>query len=879
MRKSGQYGLKSERVLPIDMRCWTRLLLLVLLLVLIGSLPVGAQPADQAEEIVGLEEIRVVGSRSAGRSAADSPVPVDVIDGDSLKHYGTTDMNDLLSATVPSYKVFQYGIGVEAALVRPAKLRGLPPDSTLVLVNGKRRHRSSAITRWSYGLASGSHGTDIASIPSIALKRVEVLRDGAGAQYGSDAVAGVLNFVLRDAPEGGSLETNLGQFYHGDGDRLNVAANIGLPLTEAGFANFSFEFTNADSTNRSVQRDDARRMVEHGNAFIRRSAAQPWGAPDVKYDYKFFGNLGLDLGDDHQLYAFGNYAEREIEDTFYWRNPASFPGVFANGNELLVADLSADGMSGNCPTITANDYVTHGPVALDPLMGQDDCYALAQAFPGGFTPRFRGVVNDWSLVFGLRGSLRSTLTLLDGWHYDMSAGFGQNRMDTYLRNSVNPNLIRSKSAIPTRYRTRTYEERDKIFNLDLSRPFDIGLFASPLNVAFGLEYREETFESGTGEPNSYFRDDMLARQGLAVAVSGHPGTSPQEATEASRDSFGAYLDLEADILTDVLLTAAGRFEHHEGIGESLNGKLAARWSLLDDYLALRGSIGTNFRAPTVGQANYRNITSSLNAETGELNLTYVLSGNDPIAQQKGGKPLSPEHSTSFSLGAVITLGNLSVTADYYNMEVRRRIMLSQNFLLTEADKAALAAASINIVGGQVSYFNNDFGTTTQGFDVVATYPLEWFGGRAGSTMFTFAGNWNNTKVDKRNPQITNDLRAAQIENTEPEFRFTLTADHSWGPWRLLTRLHYYDDFKDFPIFRPTNPVHAHARALLDLEASYTFFSGAFNGVTLALGAQNLFDTYPTKNKYAGRHGMKYPVVSPYGYNGGFYYLRAGFEWG
>ena len=235
---------------------------------------------------------------------------------------------------------------------------------------------------------------------------MEVLRDGAGAQYGSDAVAGVLNFVLRDAPEGGSLETNLGQSYHGDGDRLNVAANIGLPLTEAGFANFSFEFTNADSTNRSVQRDDARRMIENGNAFIRRSAAQPWGAPDVKYDYKFFGNLGLDLGDDHQLYAFGNYAEREIEDTFYWRNPASFPGVFAQGDELLVADLSADGRSGNCPTITASDYVTQGPAALAPLMGLDDCYALAQAFPGGFTPRFRGVVNDWSLVFGLRGSLR-----------------------------------------------------------------------------------------------------------------------------------------------------------------------------------------------------------------------------------------------------------------------------------------------------------------------------------------------------------------------------------------------------------------------------------------------------------------------------------------
>ena len=293
-------------------------------------------------------------------------------------------------------------------------------------------------------------------------------------------------------------------------------------------------------------------------------------------------------------------------------------------------------------------------------------------------------------------------------------------------------------------------------------------------------------------------------------------------------------------------------------------------------MALRGSIGTNFRAPTVGQANYRNITSSLNAETGELNLTYVLSGNDPIAQQKGGKPLGPEHSTSFSVGAILTLGDLSVTADYYNMEVRRRIMLSQNFLLTEADRAALAAVGIDIVGGQVSYFNNDFSTTTQGLDVVATYPLEWFGGRAGSTLFTFAGNWNTTEVDKRNPRITNDLRAAQIENTSPEFRFTLSADHSWGPWRLLTRLHYHDDFKDFPIFRATNPVHAHARALLDLEASYTFFSGALGGVTLAFGAQNLLDTYPTRNKYAGRHGMKYPVVSPYGYNGGFYYLRTSY---
>ena len=384
------------------------------LAVLLGVTPAGAQDATEEEtqaaeeeaDLVGLTAIKVVGSRLPGRSAADAPVPVDVIDAESFKSYGIRDMNNLLAASVPSYNVSQHAIGDQNALVRPAKLRGLPPDSTLVLISGKRRHRSSAITTWSWGLARGAHGPDIASIPSIALKRVEVLRDGAAAQYGSDAVAGVLNFVMRDAPDGGAIETRLGQYYHGDGDLANVAANVGLPLTDAGFANLSFEFTNSDSTNRSVQRDDASRMIANGNDHIRKSPVQAWGAPDVKYDYKFFGNFGLDLGDDHHAYAFGGYAEREIEDSWYWRSPASFAQVFAKGSNLLVGDLTPDGMSGNCPTISSSDYVQNGPSALAPLEGNDNCYALAQRFPGGFTPRYRGIVNDWSIAFGLRGTLR-----------------------------------------------------------------------------------------------------------------------------------------------------------------------------------------------------------------------------------------------------------------------------------------------------------------------------------------------------------------------------------------------------------------------------------------------------------------------------------------
>ena len=873
------------------------------LAVLLGAVPAGAQDAespgdtpkdertraeDGRAEPVGLDDFKVVGSRLPGRSAAEAPVPVDVIDGDDLRNYGVRDLNNLLAATVPSYNIAQHAIGSQDTLVRPAKLRGLPPDSTLVLVNGKRRHRSSAISFFTFGVAKGSHGADISTIPSIALERVEVLRDGAAAQYGSDAVAGVLNFVLRDAPEGGTLEARWGQHYHGDGDLANVAANVGLPLTDAGFANLSFEFTNSDSTNRSVQRADALPLIAAGNEHVRTSPVQVWGAPDVNYDYKFFGNLGLDLGAHHHVYAFGNWAERDIEDSWFYRHPSNFGQVFTdpfgpnNGGgpntELLVADLTPDG-SGGCPTVPTENYLPD-PAALAKVRADPDCDTFALMFPGGFTPRWNGVVTDWSLAFGLRGTLHHPAALLDGWQYDLSGGFGRHRIVGRVRNSINPNLIRLGAAIPTEYRVSGYKERDMIFNADVSRPFDVGPFASPLHVAFGLEYREEEFENETGEPNSWYRDETLVAQGFLNGVTGQQGTPPRDAGEASRGIFGAYLDLEADVIEDVLLTAAGRYENHAGIGDSLDGKLASRWELLDDVLAVRGSIGTGFRAPTVGQVNYRRATTGVDRTRGVLAEVTTLPVDDPIARRVGADPLQPEHSTSFSLGAVVTLGDLSVTIDYYDIEVRNRIALSSDFSLDDrgADgrthRAALRAAGIDVPGlSLVRYFTNDFGTTTRGVDVVATYPLEWLRGR---TLFTFAGNWNDSKVDSHGPSLR-DYHVAHIEEIDPEFRFTFTADHRFGPWRFLTRWHYYDDFHSFPgLSTLRNRTHAHARALMDLEASYTFFD---TGVTLAFGAQNLFDTYPTRNRGAGVFGEKYPVTSPYGFNGGFYYVRAGFEWG
>ncbi len=874
------------------LRQWQCGLLVSLLLM---SPPATAQDGDNdapdiapTQQSVELKGLRVVGSRTTGRSAADSAVPVEIIDGDSFRNYGVRHLDKLLAATIPSYNVSEHNFGEANALVRPAKLRGLPPDSTLVLINGKRRHRSAAISTFTYGQAQGAHPVDIRSIPSIALKRVEVLRAGAAAQYGSDAVAGVMNFVLRDAPEGGTLEARWGQHYHGDGDLVSTAANVGLPLTEAGFANFSFEFTNSDSTSRSTPRTDEQRLRAAGLPVKNPSTV--WGAVDVKYDYKFFGNLGLDLGNHHHAYAFGSWAERKVGDSWYFRSPVSRPGVFTDdwGGNLLIADLSPTGRDGGCPTnINGDEYLQDPQAALSKL--GPDCYWLGRIFPGGFTPRMDGYVEDWGLAFGLRGELQSAFALLNGWHYDMSAVFGEHSISLYVRNSVNPQLAFLREHMPTKFHGRAYEERDTVFNLDLSRPVDIGTFYSPLNVAFGLEYREEEFEIIAGEKDGwcthddeeceggddYAADRGLAEQGFSIGTNGYPSLQPESAGEANRGSFGAYLDLEADVIKRVLVNAAGRFEHHEGIGESLDGRLSGRWDLLGDYLAVRGSLGTGFRAPTVGQMSYRDSTFAF--ADGRLVEVKTLPSDDPIAQYLGAEPLKPETSFSFSVGTVLTLGALSVTLDYYNIEVRNRVGLSESLALNDDDLDALDTLGIDTGGvTSVRYFANAFETYTQGIDLIATYPLELFGGGIGTTLLTFAGNWNDTKInlDSINPNVVGALRKHQIEEHDPQFRFSLMADHEWGAWRFLARLHYYHDFTEWQNIG-SDHIYSHARVLLDMEASYTFDFG----ITVAAGAENLFDKYPTKNPYRRSYGQTYPVISPYGYSGGFYYFRAGFEWG
>ena len=852
------------------------------LLVLMSALTVSAQEASQPEpaavqdtepqeSVVGLDEIQVIGSRVAGRSAQDSVVPVDIIQGEDLQTYGIRDMDSLLSASVPSYNVNQQPISDAATLIRPANLRGLPPDSTLVLVNGKRRHRASVIPEFG-GISNGSHGADISAIPAIALDRVEVLRDGAAAQYGSDAIAGILNFKLREDRQGLTVQTSYGQNYHGDGDKVNVAANLGMPLTDNGFANFSFEFTNADETSRSAQRADARGLIEAGNEHVRRPATQIWGAPEVRYDYKFFGNLGLDLEEiNSRVYAFGNYAERKVEGGFFFRNPNTRGGIFDGGENLLVADLSDDRQG--CPPIAKNpaaDYTT----ALAGL--PNHCFAFNERFPGGFTPRYGGVVEDWSVTFGLRGEVESTSALLSGWFYDASASFGHNSVNFFMHNTINPQLAAMRTNIPTSYKPGGYREFDKTFNLDISRPFDVGLFYSALNIAFGLEYREEEFEIKSGGKNSWYVDNSpggLAAQGFGIGSNGFQGFGPEIAGTFNRGSYAGYLDLEAEVIKNLTVGLAGRYEAYEGIADTLDGKVSARWQFLE-AIALRGSVSSGFRAPTVGQTNYRKTSTSL--EGNRLVDNAILPPDHPAAVLKGGKQLEPEKSVNYSVGTVFSLGDLDVTVDYYRIKVQGRLALTSNLKLTQADVDTLLAQGISDARSfsGVNFFTNDFDTTTQGVDLVATYPLHTFAGR---TLLTFVGNWTDTQVDSFNPDIINSRRRRQYEDALPEFRFSLTADHTWGPWRFLTRMHYYDSFFEDIVEAGLTSINGE-RWLTDMELSYTFRDLPFMQMaTLAFGAENVFDQYPRRSRWAPVLGNKYPPNSPYGFGGGFYYLRASFE--
>ncbi len=861
-----------------------------------------AQPVGQAAEDV--EEILVVGSRRRDRSADDSPVPVDVISGDDFLAQGDSDMDSLLAALVPSYNVAQEPISDAATFIRPATLRSLPPDATLVLVNGKRRHRAAVIALLGAGISGGSQGPDLSAIPAIALDRLEVLRDGASAQYGSDAIAGIMNFVLKEDDSGFTLDTKYGSYFEGDGDAVTVAGNAGFALTDAGFANISFEFKESGPTSRSAQRGDAQALINAGNSHVRQPAAQIWGAPEISDDFKVFGNFGIELGNDSEAYMFGNWAERQVEGGFYYRNPHTRGGVFrgpvldanrravfirnddgelespgqgnlddgsalfyGDGSPVMaldgvartvkVADLTGD-MSGNCPAVRIRNYVAD-PNALAAIANNPDCYSLIEKFPGGFTPQFGGYVDDISLAGGVRGELDS------GWYYDISASAGQSAADFYIYNTINPQLLSQRNGIPTYYDAGAYIETDRVVNFDLSRQFFPAAVDS-VNVAVGVEYRDETFRIRNGEPNSFFIDPNLAAQGFGVGSNGFPGFQPGDAGENTVRAWGAYVDVESNANEYLLLGGALRYEKYTDFGNTLDGKIVVRIQLADN-VAIRGAVSTGFRVPTAGQANLRNVTTEFS--NGMLADIATLPPTNPIAIQKGATALTPEESVNTTLGLVFSAGGWDVTLDYYNIEISDRISFTSRFDLTAQDIESLLAAGVSDASSfaSVRFFSNEQTVEASGIDLVASVPFEL--GRGDST-FTLVANWSDIELTAFNPDFTSDNRRLQIERGRPDSRYTATWTYEQGPWRFMTRARYYGEYYDAPTNDASVSFYPEPALLFDVEAGYE----VNDSLSLLFGLQNAFDEYPMVNPHGEVAGLVYPEQSPFGFNGGFYYLRA-----
>ncbi|MCB1645736.1 MAG: TonB-dependent receptor, partial [Pseudomonadales bacterium] len=620
-----------------------------------------------------MEEVVVTGSRVPGRTATDSAVPVDVVGGEEFENMGTSDMDDMLRNLLPSYNVTRYPISDAATLTRPANMRGLPPDNTLVLVNGKRRHRAAVIAELGGSLAAGSQGPDISVIPAVALQQVEVLRDGAAAQYGSDAIAGVLNFKLKQNSSGQTFEVKAGEYFEGDGGLTQVSANVGLPLGSDGYASVSLQYKSSDATDRSIQRTDAIALIAGGNTAVG-NPAQVWGAPEIDDDWAFFVNSGIQLTDSQELYAWANYAERKVLGGFFFRNPNNRSGVFTGSGGLrAIMDLNLVGQTGqtsNCPaTVVASSGENFNPGSLPA-----NCVVANTLYPGGYTPAFGGRVQDGGVVVGLRGEMDN------GMGYDLSYSLGNNETQFQISNTWNPSL---GITSPTAFNLGKYIQTEHNLNFDFNYPVQIDGLASDLNIAFGGEYRVEEFEIRQGEEASWVAGDFAFQNAnfhsdgvtplvsLSIGAHGFPGFSPTQTGEFDRANYAFYVDLEADITDNWLLAGAVRFEDFDDFGTTTNFKVASRVSITDS-INIRGSASTGFRAPTPGQSNVTKV-STITVD-GVLQQRGQIPPTNPIAGFLGAEALQPEESVNYTLGIAWDVTDaLTLTADWYRIDLEDRI--------------------------------------------------------------------------------------------------------------------------------------------------------------------------------------------------------------
>jgi len=828
-----------------------------------------AYAAEAESEIAVLEELTVTGSRRKVRSPSDIPAPVDVIDVSQLANQGATNISDLIRAAVPSFNVSGQPISGTASSIRPANLRGLSPDHILILVNGKRRHRSADIPTFGSALMIGSQGPDLGSIPTIALKSVEVLRDGAAAQYGADAIAGVMNFILNDNPDGGRINAKYGQYSEGDGGTYSIAASYGFELGNDGFMVLSGEYSESNPTDRSrdALQNSIQALVNGGNtdAIAERTI---WGAPTIDDNLKLFMNMAVEAGDNAEFYSFGSYAERETRGNFFYRSAnnrnETFTRMVAGTRTRLVGDLTPDDGNFCAGTVDGGGLVAANGNAADQAViaaaaADPNCFTWANAFPGGFSPVFGSNLQDNSLAIGFRGETES------GINWDVSGVYGKHEMNFYHENVAAPSFGRPDVETAFEMGGRTQEELT--FNLDASKEVEIGAY-SPLNVAVGLEWHKEEWSVTLGDVETW-DEGPLFDQGFRSAVDGYIGYGPSSVGSFDRSNVAAYLDMEGEIAEGLVLGAAVRYENFTDLGDKVTTKLSALWHITEE-LGIRGTFSTGFHAPTPAQQemNY----SVTVVSNGELVKSGIIPVDNTVAQSFGAVPSAPESSTNFSVGLVYEHDSFSVTFDYYHIKLKDRLTRSTRFDIDDADRAALAAQGL--VGTDtlfnVQFFTNDFDTKTQGADLIITVPFEI---GEGSSNILFAGNWNTTEVTK-NTSLTGPHQIRALEESLPEFKGSLTFNHTMDEWRGLIRANYYGD-STTQLFT-THYLEAGAAMTVDLEVGYSFT----DEVELAVGATNILNKRPkdvSDEFISGIHGIKYAPEAPWGFNGTFLYGKVSYN--
>lgn len=792
---------------------------------------------------VQLDVAVVTGTRALDRTVASSPVPIDVLSHTELTGTGRVETAQMLQAAAPSINFPRPTIADGSDHVRPMTLRGLGPDQTLVLINGKRRH-TSALVNINGTIGRGSTGVDLNAIPSEAIDRIEILRDGAAAQYGSDAIAGVINIILKsDATTDATVQ--LGSNYTinerlstsdrlTDGDLATVAANTGGVLSNSGFFHVTGQYNHRGSTNRSLP--DTRTQYFAGDP---RNTDPAFNAQDhfrsgdalVNEFGGFFNGAMPRMANGMQVYGFLGVGRREGESAANWRLP--------NGNNTVRS-----------------------------------------IFPNGFLPFILSTIDDAAGTVGIRGTARS-------WDWDLSGSYGRNTFDYNLRNTNNATL---GAASPTTFYAGSLKADQGLLNFDLVRPWTVAMFNAPGTAAIGIEIRRDGFAMGAGDEASYKNGGVKVLDGPsagaqpAPGAQGFPGYLPSDASDNNRISYAGYVDLEANVIERLLIGVAARAENFDDFGSTQNGKISGRFGV-NEWIALRGALQNGFRAPSLSQRFFSaTSTNFLNLGGGlvpvEVRTLPVESG---AAKALGAQPLKPETSVNRSLGLVLTpRPSTSLTIDYYRINIDDRIIFSGNFTGT-AMTNFLAAQGFPGVGS-ARFFTNAIDTKTRGVDIVGRYARDM--GEIGISRFTVGYNQTRsfvTRVSATPPALASQqallfdrIERGRIEVGQPHNNLSFNLDHTANPLSLNLHVQRYGEvgFRGSAANSSLDQTFS-PKWISDISVSYTLPRNA----RLTIGADNVFDVYPDLQILGNSNSNIFPYngISPFGFNGRFIYVRAKWE--